>query len=456
MQLQGVVVDASIGRVGQSSVIVTRLHLSDVRGFSDLDIDFGDKGASALITGDNGDGKSTVLRALAMGLCDQLGASGLLSELPGDFIRYGRKKALISIELLATGGSRYKIDTEVDELGKMERIRQKTFSKPSKKRSGDWILVTGDNLFPWSELFGAGYGAGLRLLGTERYQHYYLTDAVYSLFKSDTKLQEQELAFRRLLDQARKISKTSSRKAQKEITNRLLQVLNLPETQAIELRENGIFFGPEESRTELTAMGDGVRAIVTLVLDLMSWWYLHLNDADKLASSKACDTTQIHGTVIVDEIEKHLHPSWQRNIIATLLEAFPKVQFVMSTHAPLCVSGSTDFGRDKIFLYRTRKEEDGSISGFPYDLPKGYRADQVLTSEAFGLTTSVSPDTERLVQSIRTLFQLEKRTSDQEQEYRRLLRELEALSQNTAESEADWRMRVELINLLRAQSDNSG
>ena len=48
---------------------VQRLTLQNVRGFDKLDLEL--NGTSALVIGDNGDGKSTVLRSLAMGLCDE-------------------------------------------------------------------------------------------------------------------------------------------------------------------------------------------------------------------------------------------------------------------------------------------------------------------------------------------------------------------------------------------------
>jgi predicted ATP-binding protein involved in virulence len=47
---------------------------------------------------------------------------------------------------------------------------------------------------------------------------------------------------------------------------------------------------------------------------------------------------QTHGTVIIDEIDEHLHPELQVCILKALHETFPKIQFIVSTHAPLVMS----------------------------------------------------------------------------------------------------------------------
>ncbi|NJO01056.1 MAG: AAA family ATPase [Bacteroidia bacterium] len=44
------------------------------------------------------------------------------------------------------------------------------------------------------------------------------------------------------------------------------------------------------------------------------------------------------GIVLIDEIDLHLHPKWQRKVVFKLLETFPNVQFVMTSHSPLLIS----------------------------------------------------------------------------------------------------------------------
>ncbi len=78
-------------------------------------------------------------------------------------------------------------------------------------------------------------------------------------------------------------------------------------------------------------LSDGQRIMLTLVGDLASR-AATLNP--HLADAALRDTP---GIVIVDEIDLHLHPKWQRRVIHDLKRAFPSVQFVTTTHSPQLV-----------------------------------------------------------------------------------------------------------------------
>ena len=63
---------------------------------------------------------------------------------------------------------------------------------------------------------------------------------------------------------------------------------------------------------------------------------------------------QTHGTVIIDEIDEHLHPELQVRILKALHETFPRIQFIVSTHAPLVMS-SVESNEDNV-VYRLEYE----------------------------------------------------------------------------------------------------
>ena len=112
---------------------LTRLELQNIRCFPGLAIDFEQPGSCALLVGDNGDGKSTVLRSLAMGLCDQSSAAALFRELAGKFIRKDSDgKSFVQVDLRDEGGWRYRIRTEFLPLDAFERIGQKWFGSVPK------------------------------------------------------------------------------------------------------------------------------------------------------------------------------------------------------------------------------------------------------------------------------------------------------------------------------------
>ncbi len=100
---------------------IKRVKLNKVRCFEKLEIDFDRLGSSVLFVGDNGDGKSTILKSIAMGLCDESSAAALFRELPGEFVRrkHGMEEAItgdiatIEIDLAGDDGWTYRIFTVI-------------------------------------------------------------------------------------------------------------------------------------------------------------------------------------------------------------------------------------------------------------------------------------------------------------------------------------------------------
>jgi len=82
----------------------------------------------------------------------------------------------------------------------------------------------------------------------------------------------------------------------------------------------------------VSQLSDGVRAMVSLVAD-MAWRCAKLNPQ---LGAHAQQKTQ--GIVFIDEVDMHLHPEWQQTVIQTLREAFPRIQFVVTTHSPQVLS----------------------------------------------------------------------------------------------------------------------
>lgn len=78
-------------------------------------------------------------------------------------------------------------------------------------------------------------------------------------------------------------------------------------------------------------LSDGFRTMLGLVCDL-AWRCATLNP--ELGEAAAKETP---GVVLIDEIDLHLHPNWQRRVVADLRRCFPRVQFFMTTHSPFIV-----------------------------------------------------------------------------------------------------------------------
>jgi hypothetical protein len=308
---------------------IERLSLTHIRGFEKLNIKLG--GKSALIIGDNGDGKTTVMRSLAMGLCDDSSAASLFRELYGETVRKGHKRGRIEVVLSNRSGE-FRTITDIKSLDTFERVEQTVSRRGVRsKEFRDLSQMT----FPWHLIFATGYGAGLRVQGTADYDDYLAADAVYPLFKYDVPLQNPELVVRRLIDAARRSSKGGTRAGEmvlEEIKTLLQHMLQLDRKDQVELTRTGITVRGRWGRSPLSSLGDGYRATVTWILDLLSWWFLRTARGSKRPAA-------IDGIVLIDEVEQHLHPRWQRNIMRLLTDNFPQVQFIATTHSPLVASG---------------------------------------------------------------------------------------------------------------------
>lgn len=101
--------------------------------------------------------------------------------------------------------------------------------------------------------------------------------------------------------------------------------------------------------------------------------------------------SDIWGLVLIDEVDLHLHPSWQRSILPALQKIFPSIQFIVTTHSPI-IAGSV--APDSTIVLR----RDDSGVHFISDIPSvaGFRADQILTSVLFDLPTSRDIATESM------------------------------------------------------------
>lgn len=213
---------------------------------------------------------------------------------------------------------------------------------------------------------------------------------------------------------------------------RALRVVLMLEPDAKILREDGrILIDTPQGQTPLSKLSVGYKSIVGLAVDIIREMFYHYPNLE-----------EAYAVVIIDEIETHLHPRWKMRIVSLLREAFPKIQFVMTTHDPLCLRGMY---QGEVFVLQ-RRSEDARIESLE-ELPdvQGMRADQILTSEFFGLG-STDPSTDAKLIRYHHLTRLPEPTSEQEEERKRLAREIEdqMVVGSTMEEQVEARAMVEL------------
>ena len=86
--------------------------------------------------------------------------------------------------------------------------------------------------------------------------------------------------------------------------------------------------------------------------------------------------------MLIDNIDLHLHPRWQRRMMADIAELFPAVQFIATAHSPLIVQAAENA---KLVVLR---ESAGEVHiDDDHELVNTWRVDQILASELFGIPT---------------------------------------------------------------------
>jgi hypothetical protein len=138
-------------------------------------------------------------------------------------------------------------------------------------------------------------------------------------------------------------------------------------------------------------MSDGYRAALALVGDILR----HMIKAygiDALCERDEEGRLVVarSGVVLIDEIDAHLHPEWQREIGFWLTRHFPKVQFLVTSHSPLICQAASARG-----LFHLPEPGSGGIpfrlNDETYTKVIASRPDTILLSPAFGLENSRSP-----------------------------------------------------------------
>lgn len=301
----------------QMTYYISHVILRNIRGFKSIKIDFQLSGLSTpsrgenfvpshLFLGRNGTCKTTILRCIALGLAPQADANAFLAEPVGDLVGPESSSGYIEIGLkqMHQSGRPRLVKTNIRRQGGRE-IAQRN-SRP-EVIPDDFFLV--------------GYGIGRRTEGPDTGRSYRIIDSAYSLFQYETPLIGVELAMRRLEDYL-------GTNRYKVAMNRIKEALGLTKSDQIETVKGGgvIVRGPSIGTSiPLEGWADGYRVTFMWLMDFLAW----AMRADVIRKDGA-----VRGVFLIDEIEQHLHPALQSEVIPRFSNLFPAVQLIATTHSP--------------------------------------------------------------------------------------------------------------------------
>ena len=203
-------------------------------------------------------------------------------------------------------------------------------------------------------------------------------------------------------------------------------------------KRSGVQFKTPYATVPLSGLSLGYQTMLTWVLDLLLRLYERYPDSS--------DPLSEPGIVLIDELDLHLHPSWQREMMDYLTGCFPAIQFVATAHSPLIAQAARNA---KLIVLR---EMDGEViiddQGWQVN---SWRADQILASDLFGIPTR-SKDVEELRRKRDELLDKPQRDSIEEEQLQSLQIRLDLLE--TADDPED-QAAMDLIRRVAAKLKES-
>lgn len=201
-----------------------------------------------------------------------------------------------------------------------------------------------------------------------------------TLFSSDSRLVNLE-EWLMQLDYASKNDKTTA-------NNRLYRIKEIicgnifPEIQDFNFESsdelhNYVLFKTKDGDFRYTQLGYGYQSMLAWIVDLCKRLFDAYPDSENPLHGEAI--------VLIDEIDLHLHPKWQRDILPYLSKAFPNIQFIVTTHSPLVIQSMTD-----INLYILKRDEEGNVhvSRSPKPNYSGWTVEEILR-DTMGLDSEI-------------------------------------------------------------------
>ena len=155
----------------------------------------------------------------------------------------------------------------------------------------------------------------------------------------------------------------------------LKDLLNIPLVRKLESGSGKVLVPMHGLLHPLDDLSAGYESVLAMAADVMAG-----------ALGTVHDLSHASGIVLLDEIDAHLHPRWKMRIVQSLRATFSAMQFIVTTHEPLCLRGINE---QEVVVLQREGDEVRYIDNLPS--PSDLRVDQLLTSELFGLHTALDP-----------------------------------------------------------------
>ncbi|MBC2710991.1 MAG: AAA family ATPase [Desulfosarcina sp.] len=320
-------------------MIVTSLKIANLRAIETATFHF--KPGMNLIVGVNGVGKTSIIDALSVCLSAVVKHSNRLrtrsESFTKDDIRIGTDVLSVECGIEIHGGKfEYLVhkprETSVAQSKKTGMPREQVHDTPKKAKflGNAPQSSTGDEVDgrPLAVLFSTRRALPSERTPSKTVAAGGVTAACADAFANRELRLGEFSAWMRVQD-AIKTERSQAKRVLKALEDAVQRFLPGYSNLHISNKENGFNLLINRGQTEINVrqLSDGERGVLALVLDLTR----RLANANPAMDSPTEDAEAV---VLIDEIDLHLHPKWQRQITRNLIAAFPKCQFIATTHSP--------------------------------------------------------------------------------------------------------------------------
>jgi len=361
--------------------------ISNIKQIRELTLDFHKKDGQGsrnltVLLGRNGTGKTTILRAIAMAL----GGVALSTKLV---------KSPLELAPLPIQGNSQALPADAHEAAVEVKI-QPPEGLPDIPRSWRIRLPAGKAFFKGNAnadqiddlraenrpgLFVAGYGIQRALPGPLDKPD----DSGVAIYGQLGNLFDQGALiatnFVDLVDQPKEFARAVQRALKRADLLPALKEVELrgqggvrSSASLVESRRFELELGGKRQKIPATWLSHGYQSTIAWVVDLLG------RVVQGEHGGQVSEPEQVAGVLLIDEIDIHLHPTWQRTILNGLKEAFPNLQIIATTHSPMVIA---DLRPDEIYLLDNDPER--GITAKHLDLPPKMLTSAQLLSEFFGV-----------------------------------------------------------------------
>ncbi|MFL6229645.1 MAG: AAA family ATPase, partial [Pyrinomonadaceae bacterium] len=345
----------------------------------DLSPEMEAEGKWQIFLGDNGVGKSTVLRAIAFALCGSR-AQAYASRL----LKVGARRG--SITLTTGSGTNYVTNIERKQSGEVVIVGAGGDNEVLPLGAEGWLAIG----FPplrttsWTPVMGADPDFKIKSAP--------VVDDLLPLVTGDVDPRLDKLKKWIINLDYEDVKSGGKEWRYQGLIQKVFDIIGSM-TEGMKLNYVGVIGGRGEEKRILIETDNGteirLESLSQGTLSLLGWVGILMQRLYEVFDQDEDPTTR-YALILMDEIDAHMHPLWQRKLFTHLKGSFPRAQFIATTHSPLVVSGMST---KQVVRFARNDEGKAVVLTLAPDVTFGY-TDQVLTSLLFGLPTTLDLVTE--------------------------------------------------------------